>query len=45
MSDGVSLSKEIKLIDGAHQISVVNTVTNTCKSNLHQELRDISRWQ
>ena len=29
MSDGVSLSKEIKLIDGAHQISVVNTVTNT----------------
>ena len=29
VSDGVSLSKEIKLIDGAHQISVVNTVTNT----------------
>ena len=26
--DGARLSKEIKLIDGTHQISVVNTVTN-----------------
>ena len=46
MLDGVNLSKEIKLIDGAHQISVVNTVTNTStKINIYQELRgDISRW-
>ena len=27
--DGVNISKEIKLIDNSHQISVVNTVTNT----------------
>ncbi len=35
MSDGVSLSKEIKLIDGAHQISVVNTVTNTSTKSIY----------
>jgi len=35
MLDGVSLSKEIKLIDGAHQISVVNTVTNTSSEAIY----------
>ena len=35
MLDEATLSKEIKLIDGAHQISIVNTVTNTSTKDIY----------
>ena len=35
MLDGVNISKEIKLIDNSHQISVVNTVTNTSTKSIY----------